>query len=122
MRLPENRYPFEIEQSLPNDQVRGRGWAEIDLYTLLENLLGSEGKRRIMLRRMSNDELFRLYDSDLLLRLHNAKNLSDTRKTLERFKDYLGQFPPSPELAKAFLAQYVDRKPRTLYRLSLIHI
>jgi hypothetical protein len=31
--------------------------------------LGAEGKRRIMLRQMTNDELFRLYDSDLLLRL-----------------------------------------------------
>jgi integrase len=80
--------------------------------------LGAEGKRRIMLRQMTNDELFRLYDSDLLLRLHNAKNLSDTRKTLVRFKDHLGEYPPSPELAKSFLAQYVNRKPRTLYRYA----
>ena len=27
---------------------------------------------------MTNDELFELYDKDLVLRLHNAKNLSDT--------------------------------------------
>ena len=70
------------------------------------------------MRRMANEELFRLYDSDLVLRLHSPKNLSDTRKFLTRFKEYLGSYPPSPELAKSFLAQYADRKPRTLYRYA----
>ena len=69
-----------------------------------------------MLRRVTNMELFKLYDSDLVLRLHSPKNLSDTRKFLTRFKEYLGSYPPSPEIAKSFLAQYADRKPRTLYR------
>jgi len=69
-----------------------------------------------MLRQMTNDELFKQYDNDLLLRLRNTKNLSDTRKTLAHFREYLGQYPPSPELAKSFLAQFVNRKPRTLYR------
>jgi len=71
-----------------------------------------------MLRRMTNEELFQLYDSDLVLRLHSPKNLSDTRKFLNRFNQYLGNYPPSPELAKSFLAQYADRKPRTLYRYA----
>ena len=70
------------------------------------------------MRHMTNEELFKLYDSDLVLRLHNAKNLSDTRKVLDRFKEYLNGYPPSPELAKGFLAQYADRKPRTLYRYA----
>ncbi len=38
---------------------------------------------------MTNGELFILYDNDLVLRLRNVKNLSDTRKILTRFKDYL---------------------------------
>ncbi|MFC2066816.1 tyrosine-type recombinase/integrase [Chloroflexota bacterium] len=67
---------------------------------------------------MTNDELFQLYDSDLVLRLHNVKNLSDTRKILTKFKQHLNEFPPSPELAKGFLAQYSDRKSRTLYRYA----
>jgi len=71
-----------------------------------------------MLRRMTNEELFKLYDSDLVLRLHSPKNLSDTRKFLTRFNQYLGSYPPSPEIAKSFLAQYADRKPRTLYRYA----
>ena len=78
--------------------------------------MGVEGRRRLMLRRMTNEELFQLYDSDLVLRLHSPKNLSDTRKFLARFNQYLGSYPPSPELAKSFLSQYADRKPRTLYR------
>ncbi|MFC2033874.1 tyrosine-type recombinase/integrase [Chloroflexota bacterium] len=71
-----------------------------------------------MLRQMNNEDLFKLYDSDLVLRLHNAKNLTDTRKILTRFKEYLGEYPPSPELVKSFLVQYTDRKPRTLYRYA----
>ncbi len=71
-----------------------------------------------MLRRMANEELFQLYDSDLVLRLHSPKNLSDTRKFLTRFNQYLGSYPPSPEIAKSFLTQYADRKPRTLYRYA----
>ncbi|MFC2006351.1 hypothetical protein ACFLVG_05325 [Chloroflexota bacterium] len=54
------------------------------------------------MRHMTNDELFQLYDSDLMLRLHNVKNLSDTRKILTKFKQTLNDFPPSPELAKGF--------------------
>ena len=71
-----------------------------------------------MLGQMNNEDLFQLYDSDLVLRLHNAKNLADTRKILTRFKECLGDYPPSPELAKGFLAQYSDRKSRTLYRYA----
>ena len=71
-----------------------------------------------MLRQMNNEDRFQLYASDLVLRLHNTKKLADTRKILTRFKEYLGAYPPSPELAKSFLAQYTDRKPRTLYRYA----
>jgi hypothetical protein len=59
---------------------------------LLEALLGAEGRRRLMLRRMTNEGLFQLYDSDLILRLHSPKNLSDTRKFLARFNQYLGSY------------------------------
>ena len=79
-------------------------------------VLTPEAKRRLRLRNLTGDALFNLYDSDLVLRLHNAKNLSDTRTMLGKFKEYLGNFPPSSELAKGFLSQYADRKPRTLYR------
>jgi site-specific recombinase XerD len=84
----------------------------------LEVLLGPEGKRKLRLRTLSNDQLIELYDSELVLRLHNVKNLSDTRKILARLKEHLGNYPPSAELAKSFLAQYANRQPRTLYRYA----
>ena len=70
------------------------------------------------LRNLPNAELTRLYDSDLVLKLRNPKNLRDTRTILSHFMGYLGAYPPSPELAKGFLAQYADRKPHTLYRYT----
>ena len=79
-----------------------------------------EVKRRLRLRHLTNETLFPLYDNEIVLRLHNVKNLSDTRKQLAKFKEYLNGFPPSPELAKGFLAQYSNRKPRTLYRYSMM--
>jgi hypothetical protein len=63
-----------------------------------------------MPRRMTNEELFQLYDSDLALRLHAPKSFSDTRKFLTRSKDYLSNYPPSPEIAKGFLSQYANKK------------
>jgi len=52
------------------------------------------------------------------LTLHNAKNLNDTRVILAKFRNELNGYPPSPEIAKGFLAQYTNRKPRTLYRYA----
>jgi integrase/recombinase XerD len=67
---------------------------------------------------MTNDELFQQYETELLLRLHNAKDLIDHRHMLNKFKEYVGAFPITVELAKGFLSQYVDRKPRTLARYT----
>ena len=71
-----------------------------------------------MLRQLDNEKLFTLYDSDLVLRLHNEKNLKDTRKILAEFKRFLGDRKPSGDLAKSYLSQYSNRKPRTLYRYA----
>jgi len=46
---------------------------------------------------MGNQELFQLYDKELILRLRNAKNLRDTRKILARFIEFLGSHTPSTE-------------------------
>jgi len=70
------------------------------------------------MRQMSNHDLFKRYDTELVLRLHNKKNLSDTRKILSKFEAFLAERSPSPDLAKEILAQYSDRKPRTLYRYA----
>ena len=67
------------------------------------------------LRYLSNDKLFGMYEADLILRIRNEKNLNNILNFLTRFKDYLGDFPPSKQLCKGFLAQYTGLKPHTWY-------
>ncbi len=67
------------------------------------------------LRQLSNDRLFALYQTDLILRIRNKKNLKNVVNLLGRFKYYLGQYPPSETSCKAFLAQYTNLKPHTWY-------
>jgi len=69
---------------------------------------------------LTNEELFQLCDSDLVVRLHSTKNLSDTRTFLARFNQYLGNYLPSPELAKGFLAQYINRKLQSILKNGLL--
>ncbi len=67
---------------------------------------------------MDNEQLFRRYDNELVLRLHNPKDLRDTRNRLADHKAFLDGRPPTPELAKAFLGRYASLKPRTRYRYT----
>jgi integrase len=71
-----------------------------------------------MLKNMGNHELFQLYDKELILRLCDANNLTDTRKILARFSELLGSNQASIELAKFYLYQFTAKKPRTLYRYT----
>jgi len=89
---------------------------ELGLRELLEVLLGPEGRRRLELRHKTNEELFTLYDSELILRTRNIRNLDNERRLLDKLHQYLNSYPPSVALAKGFLAQYAGRKPRTLAR------
>jgi len=91
---------------------------ELPLRELLEALLGPEGRRRLELGHKSNDELFSLYDAELVLRIRNERNLEHERRLLSKFHEYLNSYPPSPELAKGFLSLYSNRKPRTLARYA----
>ena len=76
------------------------------------------GRKRMTLRQLPNDKLFSEYDNDLVLRIHNEKNLKWDRWLLAKFQDYIGNYPPTPELAKGFLVQFQDRKPRTRARYT----
>ena len=88
---------------------------ELPLRDLLVALIGPEGRRRLELRQLSNDKLFTMYQAELILRIRNERNLKNINNFLDRFKDYLGQYPPSEPLCKAFLAQYTNLKPHTWY-------
>ena len=82
--------------------------------------MGSEGKRKIRLHRKTNTELFQLYEAQLILRHRSQEALEEAKRVLSHFREYLGEFPPSPEIAAAFLAQFADRKTTTLYRYHSI--
>ena len=92
----------------------------LTLRELLEMLLGEDGKRRLRLRYMTNDDLFACYDSELLLRNQSKKGLYEARRVLRHFQDFLGQYPPTPELGRQFLAQFAERKVTTKYRYAQI--
>jgi hypothetical protein len=93
---------------------------ELPLRQLLELLLGEDGKRKLRLRQMTNDQLFASYDSELVLKNQSVKGLYEARRVLKHFKDFLGEFLPTPELGKRFLGQFSERKIATKYRYTQI--
>ncbi len=119
-----------VERSAHNRLVAGSIPAEprtIDVLSedfgireMLEVLMGSEGKRKLRLRHKTNDELFALYDSQLVLKHRSIDALAEARRFLGHYRAFLGQYPPSPELAASFLAKFSERKPNTLYRYHSI--
>ena len=93
---------------------------DFSVKEMLEMILGTDGKRKLRLRRKPNSELFSLYDSQLILKHRSQDALEEARRVLRHFQTYLGQWSPDPEQAVAFLAQFKDRKPTTLYRYDSI--
>jgi integrase len=88
---------------------------------MLEMVLGSEGKRKLRLRHKTNDELFRLYDAQLILRYQTKDTLEEARRLMRHFREFLGEFPPTPELAASFLAKSAQRSgshPETMMQLK----
>ncbi|NQT48506.1 MAG: hypothetical protein HQ578_05980 [Chloroflexi bacterium] len=80
------------------------GSEEFSLRELVEMLLGEEGRRKLVLRQKRNDELFHLYETELVLRLRSQQNLDETKDFLRKFQDYLGEFPPSTETCLPYLS------------------
>ena len=80
------------------------GSEEFSLRELVEMLLGEEGRRKLVLRQKRNDELFHLYETELVLRLRSQQNLDETKDFLRKFQDYLGEFPSSTETCLPYLS------------------
>ncbi|MFC1901852.1 tyrosine-type recombinase/integrase [Chloroflexota bacterium] len=72
------------------------------------------------LRQKTNDELFALYEGELAFHHHSARGIHEAKRVLNHFHNYLGEFPPTPELAKSFLSQFKERKPTTIARYAAI--
>jgi integrase/recombinase XerD len=92
----------------------------LQVRELLHILLGSKGRRQLELRQKTNQELFLLYEGELAFHHHSARGLHESKRILKHFHDYLGEYPPSPELAKSFLAKFSARKPSTIARYGAI--
>jgi integrase len=92
----------------------------LQLRELLHILLGSKGRRQLELRQKTNQELFALYEGELVFHHRSARALHESKRILGHFHDYLGEYPPSPELAKSFLAKFSTRKPSTIARYGAI--
>ncbi|MFC1957467.1 tyrosine-type recombinase/integrase [Chloroflexota bacterium] len=71
-----------------------------------------------MLRQMSNDELFRSYQPELLLKIHNQINLKNDIALLDKFREFLGDSRPSPLLAREFISRYHRRSLSTQARYA----
>ena len=70
--------------------------------------MGTDGKRKMRLRRKTNTELFKLYDDDLALRHRSHDALEEAHRVLKHFQNFLGEYPPSPELATSYLCGRMD--------------
>ena len=120
-----------VERSAHNRLVAGSIPAEprttdvlsedFGIREMLEVLMGPEGRRKLRLRHKTNDELFALYDSQLVLKHRSADALAEARRFLGHYRAFLGQYPPTPELAASFLAKFSGRKPRVRMHLSDSH-
>ena len=86
----------------------------VGLRQLVEMLLGKEGRRKLDLRNKSNDELFDLYQAEIFLKNRNEDARKEYTRILSHFKNYLGAFPPSAELAKHYLSKFANLKVTTL--------
>jgi integrase len=72
------------------------------------------------LRTKSNEELFALWRSELAFRYRSEKALKEAYRVMARFEHFLGGYPPSAELAKSYLSQFLPAKANTLARYSVL--
>jgi integrase len=92
----------------------------LQLRDLLTILLGSKGRRQLELRQKTSKELFPLYEGELAFHHRSAVGLHEAKRILNHFHTYIGEFPPTPELAKSFLSKFTSRKPTTVARYAAI--
>ena len=103
-----------------NAQVQPHASDFLQLRELMYILLGNKGRRHLELRQKTNDELFALYEGELAFRHRSARGIHEAKRVLNHFHNYIGEFPPTPEIAKSFLSTFKDRKPTTIARYVAI--
>jgi integrase len=76
-------------------------------------LLGKDGRRVMELKTLSNSELFERWRRELGFRYRTERPRKEAIRFASLFEKFLGGYPPSADLAKQFLSQYLDRKQNT---------
>jgi len=79
--------------------------------------LDDKAKRRLSLKRKTNHELFALYYDHLQIKLTPGQ-FEQYKLVLDKFWQFLGEFPPSAELAAQFLTRYVHHAQATRVRYT----
>ena len=79
--------------------------------------MGDKAKRRLSLKRKTNRELFALYYDHLRIKLTPGQ-FEQYKLVLDKFWDFLGEFPPSVDLATQFLTRYVHHAQSTRVRYT----
>ncbi len=79
--------------------------------------MDDKAKRRLSLKRKTNHELFVLYYDHLKVRLTHGQ-FDQYTLILDKFRQFLGEFPPSVELATQFLTRYTNHAQATLVRYA----
>ncbi|MFC2034425.1 hypothetical protein ACFLTT_03385 [Chloroflexota bacterium] len=79
--------------------------------------MDDKAKSRLSLKRKTNPELFKLYYDHLKIRLSPGQ-FDQYKLLLDKYHHFIGEFPPSVELATQFLTQYVNHAHSTLVRYS----
>lgn len=79
--------------------------------------MDDKAKRRLSLRNKTNHELFTLYYDRLKVKLSEGQ-YEQYKQILDKLLTFLGEFPPSVELATQFLARYTNRAQSTRRRYT----
>ena len=79
--------------------------------------MDDKAKRRLLLKRKTNSELFALYYDHLKVKL-TPDQFDQYKLLLDKYHQFLGEFPPSVELATQFLGRYVNHAQSTIVRYT----
>ena len=79
--------------------------------------MDDKAKRRLSLKSKTNHELFSLYYDHLRVRL-TPEQFDQYTLLLDKFHEFLGEYPPSVELATRFLTRYANHAQSTIVRYA----
>ena len=72
------------------------------------------------LRTKPNDEVFRLWRGELAFHYRSERSLREAERVVDKFEEFLGGYPPTVELAKRYLSQFLSHKPNTIARYTTL--